>query len=98
MKLISFIFHYSKRTFIIAVVAGAIAGASSAGLLALLSAALRDEQPAPVRLAWLFAGLLIVSVLSNVLSRFLLINISQNVPFELRMRLSRQAFNVSSKR
>jgi putative ATP-binding cassette transporter len=94
MKLISFIFHYSKRTFIIAVVAGAIAGASSAGLLALLSAALRDEQPAPVRLAWLFAGLLIVSVLSNVLSRFLLINISQNVPFELRMRLSRQAFNV----
>lgn len=94
MKIISFIFNYSKRTFIIASLAGAIAGISSAGLLALLSAALRDEQPTPLRLAWFFAGLLIVSVLSNVVSRFLLINISQNVPFELRMRLCRQAFNV----
>lgn len=94
MKIISFIFNYSKRTFIIAALAGAIAGISSAGLLALLNAALRDEQPAPLRLAWFFAGLLIVSVLSNAVSRFLLINISQNVPFELRMRLCRQAFNV----
>lgn len=94
MKIISFIFNYSKRTFIIAALAGCIAGASSAGLLALLTAALRSDLPAPLLLAWCFAGLLIVSVLANVLSRFLLINISQDVPFELRMRLSRQAFNV----
>lgn len=94
MKIISFIFNYSKRTFIIAALAGAVAGISSAGLLALLDGTLRGEQPAPLRLAGYFAGLLVVSVLANVVSRFLLINISQDVPFELRMRLSRQAFNV----
>ena len=94
MKIISFIFNYSKKTFIVAALAGAIAGVSSAGLLALLDAALRNEQPTPLRLAAYFALLLIVSVLANVVSRFLLINISQDVPFELRMRLSRQAFNV----
>lgn len=94
MKIISFIFNYSKRTFIIAALAGAIAGISSAGLLALLTATLRNQLPAPLTLAWYFAALLVVSVLSNVVSRFLLINISQDVPFELRMRLSRQAFNV----
>lgn len=94
MKIISFIFNYSKRTFIIATLAGAIAGASSAGLLALLDATLRSAQPAPLKLAGYFAALMIVFVLANVVSRFLLINISQDVPFELRMRLSRQAFNV----
>lgn len=94
MKIMSFIYHYSKRTFILAALAGSIAGICSAGLLALLNAAFRAEQPAPLRLAWFFAGLLIVSVLANVVSRFLLINISQDVPFELRMRLSRQAFNL----
>lgn len=98
MKIISFIFNYSKRTFIIAALAGAIAGVSSAGLLALLNAALRGAQPTPVKLAWYFAALLILSVLANVVSRFLLINISQDVPFELRMRLSRQAFNVPLRR
>lgn len=94
MKIISFIFHYSRRTFILAALAGCIAGASSAGLLALLNAAFQDEQPAPAKLAWFFGGLLIFALFSNVVSRFLLINISQDVPFELRMRLSRQAFNV----
>lgn len=94
MKIISFIFHYSKRTFILAALAGCVSGIGSAGLLALLNAAFRDEQPAPAKLGWYFAILLAASVLSNVVSRFLLINISQDVPFELRMRLSRQAFNV----
>jgi putative ATP-binding cassette transporter len=94
MKIISFIFNYSKRSFILAALAGGVAGISSAGLLALLNVALRGEQPAPLRLAWYFAGLLVVSVLLNLVSRFLLINISQEVPYELRLRLSRQAFNV----
>ncbi|HEY0098840.1 MAG TPA: cyclic peptide export ABC transporter [Pyrinomonadaceae bacterium] len=94
MKIISFIFRYSKRTFILAAFAGAIAGISSAGLLALLMVALRDEPPASLTLAWYFAGLLVVSVLANLFSRFLLIKISQQVPYELRLRLSRQAFNV----
>ena len=40
MKIISFIFNYSKRTFIIAALAGAVAGISSAGLLALLDGTL----------------------------------------------------------
>jgi ABC-type siderophore export system fused ATPase/permease subunit len=60
MKIISFIFRYSKRTFILAAFAGAIAGISSAGLLALLMVALRDEPPASLTLAWYFAGLLVV--------------------------------------
>lgn len=94
MKIISFIYRYSKRTFILAALAGIVAGLSSAGLLALLMVALRNEQPASLTLAWYFAGMLVVSVLSNVFSRFLLIKISQQVPYELRLRLSRQAFNV----
>jgi len=94
MKIISFIFHYSKRSFILAALAGGVAGISSAGLLALINIALRSEQPAPLTLAWYFAGLLVASVLLNLVSRFLLINISQEVPYELRLRLSRQAFNV----
>lgn len=94
MKIISFIFRYSKRTFILAALAGAVAGISSAGLLALLMVALRNEQPASLTLAWYFAGMLVISVLANLISRFMLIKISQQVPYELRLRLSRQAFNV----
>jgi putative pyoverdin transport system ATP-binding/permease protein len=94
MKILSFIYHYSKRSFILAALAGAVAGISSAGLLALLNVALQNEQPASLTLAWYFAGMLVISVLSNLISRFLLIKISQQVPYELRLRLSRQAFNV----
>lgn len=94
MKIISFIFHYSKRSFILAALAGGVAGVSSAGLLALINVALRNEQPASLKLAWYFAGLLVISVLLNLVSRFLLIRISQEVPYDLRLRLSRQAFNI----
>jgi hypothetical protein len=52
MKIISFLFNYSKRTFILAALAGGVAGLASAGLLALLNAAFRDGQPDSYRLAW----------------------------------------------
>jgi len=58
MELFRFIARYSRRTAILAIVAGLIGGGCHTALLAVINSALRDPaNAAKTSLVWIFAGL-----------------------------------------
>jgi putative ATP-binding cassette transporter len=92
MKLIYFLLRSSWKMVVIAIVAGFLSGSSSAGLIALISrAASRSDEPERlITIAWGFAGLAIVALITSIMSQVMLIRLSQQAVFQLRMHLSRQ--------
>jgi putative ATP-binding cassette transporter len=75
----------------IAIVTGFLSGGSSAGLIALIGHAMGSGiASASTSIAWGFAGLALVALLTSILARVVLIHLSQNAIFQLQMRLSRQ--------
>jgi putative pyoverdin transport system ATP-binding/permease protein len=91
MELIRFIVRYSRRTAVLAILAGIIGGASSTALLAVINAALRDPANAVhSSLVWIFGGLCILLPLMRFFSEYLLLRLGQDALFEVRLQLSRQ--------
>ncbi|OLP20288.1 ABC transporter ATP-binding protein [Leptolyngbya sp. 'hensonii'] len=91
MKLLTFLLQSSGMTVVIALITGFISGGSTAGLIALISHALNQRGViAMPTLAWAFIGLAIVSLVTSIVSQLMLIRLSQNAIFQLRLRLSRQ--------
>ena len=71
-----------------AAIAAIIAGASSTGILIVISKAL-TKGGAPGRiLVWSFVGLCLFVPLSRFISQVLLVRLSQAAMFDLRMQLS----------
>jgi len=89
MKLLRFLLQSSWRAVAIAVAIGLLSGASSAGLIAAIGQALRDESP-PASLAWAFAALAALALATSILARIVLIRLSQRAIFALQLRLSQQ--------
>src|SRR6185295_5579952 len=89
MKLISFIFLRARKTFLLALLAGIISGASSIAFLAVINLALRNNSERGL-LLWGFIGLCIALPLSRFISESLLARFGQGALFELRLQLSRQ--------
>ncbi len=71
----------------IAIFTGLVSGGSSAMLIALINRAISDNSNAS--LVWYFAGLAILALLSGFVSQFLLIYLSQEAVYNLRLSLSR---------
>ena len=71
----------------IAILTGLISGGCSAMLIALINRAISDNSNAS--LVWYFAGLAILALLSGFVSQFLLIYLSQEAVYNLRLSLSR---------
>ncbi len=71
----------------IAILTGLISGGSSAMLIALINRAISDNSNAS--LVWYFGGLAILALLSGFVSQFLLIYLSQEAVYNLRLSLSR---------
>lgn len=91
MNLITFLIRSSWHMVMMAVVTGFLSGGSSAGLIALISTAASRTNSTPMSLiAWGFAGLAIISLITSIISQIMLIRLAQNAVLELRMRLSRQ--------
>lgn len=91
MNLIYFLLRSSWRMVAIAIVTGFLSGGSSAGLIALIGYAMGSGVASPsTAIAWGFAGLALVALLTSILARVVLIHLSQNAIFQLQMRLSRQ--------
>jgi len=88
MNLISFLLHSSWRMVAIAIATGFLSGSSSAGLIALISRSVGSSPTAEI--AWGFAGLALIVLFTSIITRVVLIRLSQNAIFELQMRLSRQ--------
>src|SRR5215213_1669845 len=90
MKLFLFFLHYSRRTAILAILAGIISGASSTGMLAVINASLRGNGPSRGKLIVAFIALCLLLPLARFTSESLLIRLGQGALLELRMRLCRQ--------
>ena len=71
----------------IAILTGLISGGCSAMLISLINRAISDNSNG--NLVWYFAGLAILALLSGIVSQFLLIYLSQEAVYNLRLSLSR---------
>jgi putative ATP-binding cassette transporter len=71
----------------IAILTGFISGGCSAMLISLINRAISDNSNG--NLVWYFAGLAILALLSGFVSQFLLIYLSQEAVYNLRLSLSR---------
>lgn len=89
MQLLRFLLRTSKTSVIFTILAGLVAGLSSAGLIALMDAALNQEERTP-SLAWAFVGLCTLMLCSNIASEATLIRLSEQTIFRLRIQMSRQ--------
>jgi len=91
MNLIYFLLRSSWGMVAIAMVTGLLSGSSSACLIALISrAASRHTTSSVTSIIWSFVGLAIVALITSIISQVMLIRLSQDAVFQLRMRLSRQ--------
>ncbi|KKI99231.1 cyclic peptide export ABC transporter [Prochlorothrix hollandica] len=91
MKLITFLIRSSWQMLEIAIGAGFLSGGSSAGLIALISRAISQGTTASVTaLGFAFLGLVALALATSILSQVMLIRLSQDAVFHLRLRLSRQ--------
>ncbi|MGK4003925.1 cyclic peptide export ABC transporter [Sorangium sp. So ce1036] len=90
MRVLSFLVRRARRPLLLAIAAGVISGLSSAGLIALVQEALSADGRPAAWLAWAFAGLAVLAVLSRAVSQVLLTRLGQAMIAELRMQLSQR--------
>lgn len=80
----------SMTTIVIAALAGALTGAGRAAILGVINAAISADGTDVRDYMMPFVGLALLLLGSQVLSRLLLVRLSQRVIYDLRMHLSRQ--------
>ena len=91
MNLIYFLLRSSLGMMAIAIITGLLSGTSSASLIALISSAASDTATSHITsIAWGFAGLALVALITSIISQVMLVRLSQNAVYQLRMRLSQQ--------
>ncbi|HWS55172.1 MAG TPA: cyclic peptide export ABC transporter [Pyrinomonadaceae bacterium] len=101
MKIIAFLWKYSRYSWSVvlaAAAAGVVSGASSTGLLIVISTALGRGGAASAELVWGFVGLCLFVPLSRCVSQVLLVQLSQGAMFDLRMELSRRMLGAPLRR
>ena len=91
MQLIYFLLRSSWKMVAIAMFTGFLSGGSSAGLIALMGRVVGSDQTASMTsIAWSFGALAGVALTTSIISQVMLIRLSQNAVFQLRLSLSRQ--------
>lgn len=94
MKMILFLFRFSKRAVIASILIGVISGIGSALLMALINKRLSTTGQSIPMLAWGFTALVAVVMISNLGSRLLLTHLADQVTYELRLDLCRQILDA----
>ncbi len=90
MKLVFFLLKASWRIALLAGLIGAVSGAASAGLVALISHALGGSNPSSTLLISLFAALCAVILITRLASQMLLCGLTVNSTSQLRLGLCRR--------
>ncbi|WP_250121614.1 cyclic peptide export ABC transporter [Chroococcidiopsis sp. CCMEE 29] len=88
MNLIRLLLRTSPGYLALAVFAGVLSGASAAGLIALINTTLSQDQSSTAIVAWSFAGLCLLRLITNLTAQVLLIRLSQTAILNLRILLS----------
>jgi putative pyoverdin transport system ATP-binding/permease protein len=88
MQVIWFLIKASWKAMAIAITTGLISGITSAALIAIVNTSLNSNSSG----SWLypFLGIGATSLVTGIISQFVLIDLAQNSVYELRLRLSRQ--------
>jgi putative pyoverdin transport system ATP-binding/permease protein len=86
MRFFKFLLEISLRTILIATVAGLISGGGNAMIISLINRAVSHASIPNALLS--FGALALFTVLTSTLAQFMLINLSQNAIYQLRVRLS----------
>lgn len=95
MKILTFLMRYSKGVIAPAILLGMIGGASSAALMVVINSRLSaSAEPSGGAIALAFAGLVLAVLASNLVSRLLLVHLSQKAVFDLSMHLCRQVLST----
>lgn len=95
MKLIHRLLQNSGTTLTLAVIAGLLSGASSAGLIALINVSLAHLAAPTWRLAVSFIGLCGLLMVTAALSQIWMAQIAQQVVFNLQMQLTQSILATS---
>jgi putative pyoverdin transport system ATP-binding/permease protein len=90
MTFFKYLLRVSSRTVVFAILFGIISGASSTGLLALVSTALKNGGLSAGTLLWSFIGLCLVMSVSKYAADLLLVWLGQEAVYNLRLNLGRQ--------
>jgi putative ATP-binding cassette transporter len=98
MTLISFILRSSWRAVAIALITGLLSGGFSAGLLVMITLAVANDSPSAPQLAWAFVGLGLLALMTSMVSRIVLVQLSQTAVFALQLRLSKQILSTDLRR
>ncbi len=88
MNLIGFLLRTSWITVAIASLTGSLSGACSVFLIASINNAISSNNLSTNQSIWGFIGLASVTLLTGILSQFLLVSLSQEAVYKLRLRLS----------
>lgn len=88
MNLIGFLVRASWMTVAIAALTGSLSGACSALLIASINNAISSNNLSSNQLLWTFVALAFITLLTRLLSQFLLVSLSQEAVYKLRLRLS----------
>ncbi len=86
MNLIWLLLRASSLQVAIAILTGLISGGTSARLIALINSAISGNSTEDLR--WQFLTLALIVLVSGIISQVLLIKLSQNAVYNLRLRLS----------
>jgi len=92
MEIIWLLIRASWLSVAAAILAGVVSGGCSARLIALINLAL--EQNAPSSLILPFLGITLLSLITASLSQFLLIDLSQDAVYRLRLQLSQRILSA----
>jgi putative ATP-binding cassette transporter len=90
MRLFSFLVKHSPGVLVLAVITGIVSGSASAALMALINRALSGLAHPPNSLAVAFAGVTLTVLLSNLISRLLLLRLSTRAVLQMRINLCEQ--------
>jgi putative pyoverdin transport system ATP-binding/permease protein len=92
MNLLQFLLKASWKSILAAAITGSISGIGSAGSIALINRSIStitpDHPQASPELLWGFMGLVVVVLITNLTSQFLLVQLAQEAIYKLRLRIS----------
>ncbi len=94
MNLMRFLLQSSRRTVIVATIAGAAAGATGIGLIALIQIELARESPAPVSMVWAFGALCVISAIARVIGQIGMVRLGQQAVSDLSLQIVRRAMKL----
>lgn len=92
MNLIQFLLKASWRSVLAAAIAGAIGGLCSAAAIGTINQSISQINPAnpqaSATLVWSFIALVVITLITNLISQFLLVKLAQDAVYKLRLRIS----------